>query len=154
MGHKILGIDPGLKNFGYAIIEHGEEMKLICAGEIITEKEDERRLVKIYEAISDIIRVYNPDLCVIERTFVNQFNPFSSINLGQARGVILLCFQLFNKKYIEISATKIKKLICGKGTATKSEIKAYVKGLFDITMNHNAADAIAICLCATPKDFI
>ena len=101
MGIRVLGIDPGLQNFGYAVIEHGETMNLLCAGEIVTQKEDEKRLVKIYEGVSDLIRVYNPDLCVVERTFVNPKNPFSSLNLGQARGVILLSFQIFNKKYFK-----------------------------------------------------
>jgi crossover junction endodeoxyribonuclease RuvC len=147
-----LGVDPGLQNFGYAIIEHAEELKLICAGEILTQKEDPKRLVKIFDAISDIIKVYNPDLCAIERTFVNPKNPFSSLNLGQARGIILLCFQLFDKKYIEIAPTSIKKNICGKSGASKVEIQSYVNGLFDVSLNSNASDAIAICLCAGEKD--
>lgn len=151
MALKVLGVDPGLQNFGYAVIEHESELKLLCAGEILTQKEDPQRLVKIFDAICDVIKVYDPDLCVIERTFVNQ-NPFSSLNLGQARGVILLCFQLFKKKYIEITPTRIKKSICGKATASKIEIQSYVKGLFDVSLSHNAADAIAICLCAAEKD--
>lgn len=155
MKRRILGIDPGLQNFGYAVIEFGEDQSknLICAGEVLTQKEDKKRLVKIFEAISDVIKVYSPDLCVIERTFVN-INPFSSLNLGQARGIVLLCFQLYEKPYIEITPSRIKKTICGKGVATKGEIQSYVKGLFDVSLSHNAADAVAIALCAKEKDFL
>jgi crossover junction endodeoxyribonuclease RuvC len=127
-------------------------MNLICAGELTTQKDDPRRLVKIFEGVSDLIRVYDPDLCIIERTFVNPKNPFSSLNLGQARGVIILCFQIFNKKYIEITPNRIRKFICGNGAATKVDIKNYVKGFFDISLHHNATDAIAICLCGGSKD--
>lgn len=36
-----------------------------------------------------MIDLYKPDEAAIEETFVNN-NPFSSIKLGQARGVVLL----------------------------------------------------------------
>ena len=149
----ILGIDPVLKNFGYAVIEIGNSLELICAGEISTEKSDKNRLAKIYRAVCDLIRSYNPDMCAIEKTFVNN-NPLSSLNLGQARGVLLLSFQMFNKPYKEIAPNQIKKTICGIGTAEKIDIQNYVKGLFNVSLNHNASDAIAICLCVTKEDFL
>ncbi len=148
-----MGIDPGLRNFGYAIIEFGETQELICAGEISTEKDDVNRLAKIYNAMCDLIKSYNPDLCVIERTFMNK-NPFSSINLGQARGVFLLAFQMFDKPYLEVAPSKIKKSVCGSGLADKKQIQSYVQGLFNVSLGPNAADAVAICLCVEREDLL
>lgn len=144
---RILGIDPGLKNFGYAVIEYTPELHLVCAGEILTQKDEKKRLQIVYDSIDDVIKTYKPNFCVLEKTFVNN-NAATSLALGQARGVILLCLQKNDLEYQEISATSIKKIISGDGKAQKKEIQEFVRGLFSIELGHNAADAVIISLCA------
>ena len=144
---RILGIDPGLKNFGYAVIEYSSDLNLVCAGEILTKKDEKKRLMIVYDSIDDVINTYKPDFCILEKTFINN-NAATSLALGQARGVILLCLQKNNIEYQEISATSIKKIISGGGKAEKKEIQEFVRGVFNVELEHNAADAVISALCA------
>jgi len=145
---KILGIDPGLSQFGYAVLDFDEkgEIELICAGDIISKKGEQKRLLKIFQTLSDILSTYAPEICIIEKVFIN-INKLSSLNLGQARGVAILCCEIANKLYLEIGATSVKKNILGNGRASKSEIQTYVFNRFHIKLRANACDAIIIALC-------
>ena len=149
---KILGIDPGLRITGYALLESSEdlELKVLCIGEIQTKLGENHRYVNIFKGISDLLSVYQPDLCAIERTFVNS-NPFSSLQLGQARGVAILCFELFNKEYMEIFPNTIKKYTIGIGTGKKVDIQKYINSLVGLDLTSDSADALAIAMTALIK---
>ena len=61
---KILGIDPGMAIVGYAMIgvDNGE-IELLTSGSIQTDKKlsDSKRLLEIYNDLSQIIEKYKPD---------------------------------------------------------------------------------------------
>ncbi len=141
----ILGIDPGLRNSGYCILNvDKKDIILVTAGEIET-KPGEKRLLKIFNHISDLMNNYKPDVCVIETTFVNN-NPKTSLILAQARAIAIVVFEYFNCKYVELAPTIIKKMISGSGICPKEQIQLIVKRMFGIELPHNAADATAIAL--------
>ena len=94
----ILGLDPGTATTGVGIIQVlGNQFRPINYGIISTPADlaMEKRLVMIYEQITEIIETYRPDQVAIEKLFFNQ-NITTGITVGQARCVALgLCPKRF-----------------------------------------------------------
>ena len=88
---KILGIDPGTKNCGYAVIEKsGRDLKLIEAGLIkIKTTVLQEQIVEMTEGIDLIFKTHKIDEVSIEDMFY-AFNPKTVIKLAQFRGAISL----------------------------------------------------------------
>lgn len=146
----ILGIDPGLVNTGWAIIEcEGSSLRFIASGTIITSAKDETatRLKKIGKELKKVTESHTIDEAGIEETFVNK-NSLSSLKLGQARGAIILTIANGDIPIGEYSATHIKKAIVGVGRASKDQIDMMVKILLPkaTPKNDHEADAIAIAI--------
>ena len=88
---KILGIDPGTRNCGYAIIEkNGRDLKLIEAGLIkIKTKILQEQIVEMTEGFDLIFAKHKINEVSIEDMFY-AFNPKTVIKLAQFRGAISL----------------------------------------------------------------
>ena len=90
---KILGIDPGMAIVGYGMIEvDNNTMKLITSGSIQTDKklDDSKRLLEIYNDLSQIVERYKPDCASVEQLFLCFFNcKDSSLMLGMTNKKVL-----------------------------------------------------------------
>jgi len=93
---KILGIDPGTINCGYAIVENvtnvksSRKPKLVEAGLIkIKSRILQEQILEMVEAIDLILKAHKIDEVAIEDMFF-AFNPKSVIKLAQFRGAISL----------------------------------------------------------------
>ena len=88
---KILGIDPGTRNCGYAIVEkNGNSVKLIEAGLIkIKTKILQEQIVEMTEGFDLIFDKHVINHVSIEDMFY-AFNPKTVIKLAQFRGAISL----------------------------------------------------------------
>ena len=89
---RILGIDPGFAIMGYGIIDYCKnKITVLEYGVIRTEAHTEfnKRLLKNYQGINEIIEIYKPDHVAMEQLFFNT-NQKSVINVCQARGVAVL----------------------------------------------------------------
>ena len=107
---RILGIDPGLTTTGFGIIEiNNEVLSLIDFGIIKPKQTDklERRLLTIFNDMSEIINKYNPTIVSIEEVFYGK-NVKSALLLGQARGAAMLSAASNRVMIFEYSAKKIK----------------------------------------------
>lgn len=85
---RVLGIDPGLENTGWGIIDaEGSRLSFVAAGVIRSHASEPMaiRLSRIDRELSVIVETYKPQTAAIEETFVNK-NAASSLKLGQARG--------------------------------------------------------------------
>ena len=147
---KIIGIDPGLINTGWGLIEvEGNVIRHIDHGLIKIKTSDDIavRLLNIYEALILILSKYMPDEASIEKTFVNK-NPNSSLKLGHARGVILLALAKKKLKCFEYAPNQIKKSIVGRGHADKDQIATMVTMLLSkkIEGTSDVSDALAIAI--------
>lgn len=147
----IIGIDPGLLNSAWGIInEDSGRMEYIASGTITTHASQNIaiRLRKIYQELYKAIEAYTPTQCAIEETFVNK-NPLSSLKLGQARGVAILAASNSGIAVSEYSPRLIKKSLVGSGRADKRQIEAMVKYLMPRAnvKNDHEADAIAVSIC-------
>jgi crossover junction endodeoxyribonuclease RuvC len=79
--------------------------------------------------------------------FVNK-NPQSTLKLGQARGVILMCAARAGIAVGEYSPTLVKKAVVGTGGAEKAQVHAMVSRLLPGVKiaGSDAADALAVAI--------
>lgn len=146
---RILGLDPGIVNTGWAILECvGQNMLGIASGTVKTTTKDDLavRVAYISTEINKVIDLYHPLAVAIEEIFVNK-NPQSSIKLSHARGAMVgLCAQR-GLNVNEFSATRVKKTVTGVGRADKSQIeymiKLLIKNAFPKTEHESDAYAVA-----------
>ncbi|ACL69983.1 crossover junction endodeoxyribonuclease RuvC [Halothermothrix orenii] len=148
----ILGVDPGLAIVGYALIEkQGNKYRVIDYGSINTPSKLESvdRLKIIHTDMVNIINKYNPDQMAVEKLFFNK-NVKTAIEVGQARGVILLAGSQARLKIYEYTPLQVKQAVAGYGRAHKSQVQRMVKALLnlnEIPKPDDVADALAISIC-------
>ena len=149
---RILGIDPGYAIVGYGVIDYeGNKFRTVEYGQITTEAKTElpERLLKIYNELSEIIEKYKPDAMSVEELFFNN-NAKTAINVGQARGVILLAAQIRNVRIFEYTPLQVKQAVVGYGRAEKNQVQQMVKmllSLAEIPKPDDVADALAVGVC-------
>ena len=147
---KILGIDPGTKNCGYAVIEKsGRDLKLIKAGLIkIKTTVLQEQIVEMTEGIDLIFKTHKIDEVSIEDMFY-AFNPKTVIKLAQFRGAISLKILQNSGNFSEYTPLQVKEAVTGNGKATKEQVAFMVKRLLGIKKEIkplDITDAIAIAL--------
>ena len=147
---KILGIDPGTRNCGYAIVEKsGNSIKLIEAGLIkIKTKILQEQIVEMTEGIDLIFAKHKIDEVSIEDMFY-AFNPKTVIKLAQFRGAISLKILQKFGNFAEYTPLQVKQAVTGNGKATKEQVAFMVKRLLGIKKEIkplDITDAIAIAL--------
>lgn len=93
MNRIILGIDPGIADTGFGIIKKNEKNNLVCLdyGSIKTPAgiNLSDRLESINKELNKIITKYKPHVMAVEQLFFCN-NVKTALNVGQARGVVLL----------------------------------------------------------------
>lgn len=147
---KILGIDPGTRNCGYAIIEKNKnDLKLIEAGLIkIKTTILQEQIVEMTEGIDLIFKAHEINEVSIEDMFY-AFNPKTVIKLAQFRGAISLKILQNFGNFSEYTPLQVKQAVTGNGKATKEQVSFMVKRLLGIKKEIkplDITDAIAIAL--------
>ena len=146
----ILGIDPGTASMGYGIIKKTSTLKCLDYDVIHTEPNSDpgKRLKKISNKLSRIIRQYKPEVLAVERVYFFK-NLKTVIPVSQAKGVVLLAAAKKNLIVREFSPPEIKLAITGNGRADKKEIQENVKKMLKlkkIPKPDDAADALATAI--------
>lgn len=148
---RILGIDPGLRNTGFGVIDQIDKntASYVSSGVIQTESSQALalRIKTILNGISQIIQEYKPDVVSIEKVFVN-VNPQSTLLLGQARGAAISACVLCDLPVFEYTALQVKQSVVGYGHAEKEQLQKMVVYLLKLTGSPqaDAADALACAL--------
>lgn len=147
----ILGIDPGSLFCGYGVIRsNGRDACYIASGRIAppASKPLHVRLRSIHEALTEIITAYQPTDVVVEKVFFAK-SARAALQLGQARGIVLLAASGDGITLHERSALEVKKAVVGYGRAEKSQVQEMVKMILKIrgTLYPDSADALALALC-------
>jgi crossover junction endodeoxyribonuclease RuvC len=148
---RLLGLDPGLRHTGWGIIEaEGSRLRHVADGAIHPDASLplSGRLVQLHDGLTEIIARFAPAEAAVEETFVNK-NPTSTLKLGLARGVVLLCPALAGLPVAEYPANLVKKSVVGAGPAAKEQIQMMVKVLLPgaLLATPDAADALAVAIC-------
>lgn len=150
---RILGIDPGTGILGFGIIEAAgaKNPTFVDAGVIRTPagQADSKRLLTIYNELSEIVKHTKPSVIAVEKLFFAQ-NVTTAMSVSQARGIVLLVGEQNNLELYEHTPLQIKQSLTGYGRAEKKQIQDMVRtilGLPAIPKPDDAADALAAALC-------
>ena len=151
MAVTILGIDPGSRTTGIAVIEsQGQTLIYRHSGYIHVAKAADvsARLQLIFSATAEVIAQYQPTEASVEQVFMHA-NPSAALKLGQARGAALVAIGQQELRLAEYTARQVKQSVVGYGAATKEQVQHMVRNLLHLDQDLQAdeADALAIALC-------
>lgn len=147
---RVLGIDPGLRNMGWGIIDSvGSRITHVANGicHSLTGELAER-LLALHIQLTDVVKTHSPDAAAVEQTFVNK-DGVGTLKLGQARGIALLVPAQAGIPVGEYAPNAVKKAVVGVGHADKAQIEHMVRlHLPGVSLaGPDAADALAIAIC-------
>ncbi|MBN4064398.1 crossover junction endodeoxyribonuclease RuvC [Dehalococcoides mccartyi] len=147
---RILGIDPGLINTGYGVIDVVKGKFVAVEGGVVRTKSDqpmEQRLFSIYKVIRDVIKEFKPEEVAIEDLH-SRFAK-TALLLGHARGVVVMAAGEMELPVFNYQPTRAKNLVTGSGRADKDQMKLAVAahlGTPDAAKNEHVADAFSIAI--------
>jgi crossover junction endodeoxyribonuclease RuvC len=150
---SFLGIDPGLRRTGYAILERSASGPILREAGVIRSKPGlslAARVLEIGTGIREVMQEFKPEAMAIEQLFSLGKNPKSAILMAHARGAILMVTAEFAVPIIHFTPTQVKRLITGSGRASKEQMQHAVTrelGLERLLEPNDVADASAIALC-------
>ncbi len=149
----VLGIDPGTATTGYGLVNETDQGSLEVAefGVISTPAglEAEKRLLLLFDRITEIILLHHPVLGAVEKLFFRR-NVTTAISVGQARGVALLAMAQHHLRVAEYTPMEVKQAVTGYGGADKHQVQVMVQAILqldDLPRPDDAADALAVAIC-------
>lgn len=147
-----LGIDPGYAIVGWGVVDYkNNHFTVLGSGAVTTEAGTpfERRILKIYDDIDGIMKLYKPAEMGIEKLFFNT-NQKTAIDVAQARGVILLAATKNEIPIFEYTPLQVKQSVVGYGQAEKHQVQEMTRILLNldkIPKPDDTADALALAIC-------
>jgi crossover junction endodeoxyribonuclease RuvC len=127
----------------------GNSLRHIANGQISTDTAAPlpRRLSALADQLEALIADHAPVAAAVEEVFVNK-NPQSTLKLGQARGVVLMCAARAGIEVGEYAPSLVKKAVVGTGGAEKAQVHAMVSRLLPGVKiaGPDAADALAVAI--------
>ena len=148
----VLGLDPGSRLSGYAVIALENKKTVHIHHGVIrlpTQKKMPQRLIYFANEFKKILREFKPNEFAIETIFTGK-NIQSILKIGQVRGVALMLAAEDNCKIFEYPPAAIKMAIAGYGRATKEQINFMVQKLLRLKQKPyplDVSDALAIAIC-------
>jgi len=148
---KVLGVDPGGFVTGWGLVERrGARVTLIDSGVIRPRRSTtfSERLRFLHEGLAAVLARTRPDAFAIEAVF-HAHHARSALQLGHARGVLVLAAAQAGLAIAEYPPATVKKAVTGNGAAAKDQVRQMVGTLLgtkiDGAMDRSDALAVAIC---------
>jgi Holliday junction resolvasome RuvABC endonuclease subunit len=159
---NILAIDPGSRQLGWVhMLQEDKRIVIVDTLELPDRKEDKYPILYYFirMQLEGIIvggyKKITPDIVVLESFFTQSFKGTTII--PEVRGIIQLAvFQQKGPALIEVAPGTVKKVVAGKGNATKDEVRRAVTNIYNDApilsgLSNDAIDAIAIGLTGIRK---
>lgn len=149
---RVIGIDPGLRNLGWGVIDvAGSRLTHVANGICHSDAADgdlAQRLLSLHTQLTAVLQDHRPDAAAVEHTFVNK-DAVATLKLGQARGIALLVPAQFGLAVGEYAPNAVKKTVVGVGHAAKVQVDHMVRlHLPGVKIaGTDAADALAVAIC-------
>ena len=148
--HRILGIDPGSRKTGYAVIDtDGQRSLWIASGTLQVGRYPwPARLGRIFDGVAAIVAEHQPHEMAVEQLIFSR-DPTAALKIGQARGAALCAGLKGGVTVHEYSPKTVKLAVVGTGGADKAQVQHMVRILLTLaeTPGEDEADALAIALC-------
>lgn len=147
----ILGIDPGLSCTGYGVIvADGSTHRCLHFGAIAppAKAPHPEKLIRIHEALTDIIREYAPGEVAVEDFLLGYTR--AAVAVGEARAVAVLAAAQAGLPVTVYKPTEVKKFVTTFGRGSKEQVSMMVQtllGMPEPATPADAADALAVALC-------
>ena len=138
---NVLGIDPGFANCGYAVVRlHADREELLCLGVFSTQKSKTKRHVlqaednferarSIAGWLRSVVYSWQPKVVAFEAQS-HMRNASSAAKVALAYGVIAGRMESGDIPAVSPSPQAVKKKVCGKSNATKSDVEDAVRKYF------------------------
>lgn len=137
---------------GYGLVQaKGNQPQMLAMGVLELKKYSDHylKLQKIFSRTLQLIDEYHPDELAIEAPFYGK-NVQSMLKLGRAQGVAMSAALYRMIPIFEYAPRKIKIAITGNGNASKEQVAAILKGMFQFKEIPNlldATDGLAAAVC-------
>jgi crossover junction endodeoxyribonuclease RuvC len=152
---RILGVDPGSRVLGYAVIESRPgrgllgELRYVECGVIQAKETDslEQRLGEIATGLREVIEELRPSVVAAEDVFFSK-NARSALALGQARGAALAIAGMAGLRVFAYPPAMVKQAVTGQGRAAKTQVGQMIRVLLGLKRDPrpDAADALAVAV--------
>lgn len=148
---RVIGIDPGLRNLGWGVIDvDGPRMRHVANGicHSVADESLAQRLLDLHRQLTAVILAHKPQTAAVEQTFVNK-DAVATLKLGSARGIALLVPAQAGLDVGEYAPNAVKKAVVGVGKAAKEQVDHMVRMQLPGVQiaGPDAADALAIAIC-------
>lgn len=156
MSDLILGIDPGSRHTGYAILtqKKGKLVALRCDVIKTAHMDDHsQRLQHIFKKVGEIVRSFQPTSCAVE-TPVYGVDPLAMLKLGRAQAAAILAITDNDIAVSEYYPKEVKKSITGNGNASKEQVAFMLRKMVRLPeekLSKDATDALAVAWCHLMK---
>lgn len=148
----ILGIDPGYATVGYGVVRYENSRFTHMRHGAITTPAGvplHLRLKEIHEDMLTLLDGFHPDAVAVEELFFNT-NITTGIQVGHARGVILLACAERGIAPDEYTPAQVKQAVVGYGRAEKKQVMEMTRSILRLPRMprpDDAADALALAVC-------
>lgn len=148
----ILGIDPGSRYMGYALVQvNGRNLCTLHTGVLNLSKYPSHydRLSRIAETVEQLIREFHPQALAIETPFYGR-SVASMMKLGRAQGAAVLTALRLQVPVFEYAPRRVKQAVTGRGAASKEQVQAILRQLHLLQSSEarlDASDALAVAVC-------
>lgn len=152
MSVVILGIDPGLANTGWGVLEvDGSRFRCIAYGCIRTRTSADTagRCKVVRDGLADLVARFHPAEAALENIYFNR-NVATAMSTGQARGAALVAVADAGLAVGEYGPGEIKLAVVGHGSADKAQVTYMVRTILGLDHDpepDHAADALAAAIC-------
>jgi len=150
---RIMGVDTGLAETGYGIIDAEGGLRRIVDGGVIQTDADAPlalRLSRIHTAVGQLLAQFEAERAVVEDLYAKYSHPRTAIMMGHARGVILLAAAEHGIEVQSYPASLVKRALTGNGRASKEQVRRMVAQLLRLEeppSPDHVADALALAIC-------
>jgi len=150
---RVLGIDPGLSITGFGIVGHeGSNFSLVDAGclRMTAALPLEQRLLELHSGLVEVIESASLEAVAVEALYSNYRHPRTAVQMGHARGVLLLAAAQSHLPVHSYAPTRVKKSLTGRGRASKAQVQNMIQSIFGLDQPPSpvdVSDALAVALC-------
>lgn len=154
---RILGIDPGSRALGYAVLNYDSAKIMVVEGGVFNPNMKESfdsRLLEVFQFVKSLIKKHHPSVLAVEEPFY-RINVKTALKLGEVMGAIKLAGVDAGIDIMGYKPRFVKQAVTGYGGADKLQVSKTICSILKIEekpVNFNESDAIAVAYCCIKND--